>query len=233
MPWCAPIGSLHTFALARVCGGQVERQPAGAARDRRAHDPLRVEPVEERPSGRRSRRRSGARPGPRRRRRRASTACRARAARSGCAASRVPARRRPRSAAAAARDCRPSSRGAGHDQDRVRILDARDERLLRRAARSVAVRAPRGGREVVRVGAGVGLGDGERDLGRAGGDARAASVPSAPRCRAWRGCCRRSPATPRSGAASSPRPRSPPRPPPAPDMPSPPPPYCSGRLTPR
>src|SRR5207247_7945342 len=59
---------------------------------------------------------------------------------------------------------------ARHDQDRVRFLDARDEGLLAAEDPSTVV-TPSRRRQVVRVRSGVGLGDSERDLGGAAGDA--------------------------------------------------------------
>ena len=109
-----------------------------------------------------------------------------------------------------------------------RVLDAGDERLRARAARS---------RRSTRRAAVEMLCELEPASGSVIANATfvvPAAMPGSQRsfCSARavprRGCCRRSPARRRSGAASSPPPRSPRRPRPAPHMPSPPPPYSSG-----
>src|SRR6266511_1397229 len=46
-PWCAPIGTFQTFRSRIIADRLVEREPAGADRVRGPCDPLRVEPVEQ------------------------------------------------------------------------------------------------------------------------------------------------------------------------------------------
>jgi hypothetical protein len=156
------------LALARVVGGQRQRAARGAVADRGAHDPLRVEAVEDRlePGG--------------------LAADQAVALDLDVVEEEQPllvrARRDGRDLLALEAggvgvdegDDRQAERAVGlaharDDQDRVGLLDPGDERLLA-AQRVAVVGADRGRGDVVRVRAGVRLCDRKGDLGRAGAD---------------------------------------------------------------
>ena len=218
-------------ALVGVGGGLLERPPPGAAGDRGAHDALRVEPVEHRPEPA------------------ALAADQALLLELDVVEEERPllvgadVRHRDRVAREAGRvhvdqaqrrqpELAVGQAAAGDHQHGVGVLDARDVGLLAVQQQPVAAALERGG-EVVGVGAGVGLGDREGDLGRARRDAAQPVLLLRRRCRGGRGSSRRSPARPRSAAATCRRAEISSPTAARPDMPSPPPPHSSGRLTPR
>ena len=169
MPWWVPIGAAPDGALVGVGSGLLERPAADAASHGSAHDALGVEAVEDRAEAA------------------ALAADQALLLQLDVVEEERPllvradVRHRDRVAGEAGRvDVDEAERrqaeltvgqaAAGHDQHRVGVLDARDVGLLAVEEQLVAAALERGG-EVVRVGAGVGLGDRERDLGRARRDA--------------------------------------------------------------
>ena len=174
-PWCAPIGTDQTVRSRAYCAARVERQPAGADAQRGGHDPLRVEAVEQRAQPRLG---ADSRSSPTSTSSKNSCHClSAPAARSGsrCATrpgastSTMNSERQPEAVPSASRVRATTSSASASSTPR-------DEHLL--AADPVAAvavgRRARG--DVVRVRAGVGLGDRERDLRRARRDAAQPAV---------------------------------------------------------